>query len=49
VYPYDLPRELTELRLQLQKAVAQKQLLDFKNEIIWKLMSDKRKDEENLK
>ncbi|KAM3142964.1 hypothetical protein pb186bvf_005027 [Paramecium bursaria] len=49
VYPYDLPRELTELRLQLQKASAQSQLLEFKNEVIWKLINDKQVDEEKLK
>ncbi|CAD8111607.1 unnamed protein product [Paramecium sonneborni] len=49
VYPYDLPRELTELRLQLQKASAQQQLIEFKNEIIWKLLSEKQMDEETIK
>ena len=42
VYPYDLPRELTEMRLQLQKVNAQKALIDFKNEVIWKLIEEKK-------
>lgn len=49
VYPYDLPRELTELRLQLQRAAAQQHLLEFKNDIIWKLLSEKQRDESMIK
>lgn len=38
VYPYDLPRELSEKRIQLEKAKALRALLDFKDELIFRLM-----------
>ncbi|EGR29141.1 hypothetical protein IMG5_162440 [Ichthyophthirius multifiliis] len=49
VYPYDLPRQLTDLRLQLQKADAQNSLIEFKNQIIWKLLEDRKKTEIDIK
>ncbi|KAL4468003.1 hypothetical protein ABPG72_015873 [Tetrahymena utriculariae] len=49
VYPYDLPRELTDMRLQLQKASAQQALIDFKNEVIWKILEERKEQEEEVK
>lgn len=49
VYPYDLPRELTEIRQQLKKVEAQKALIEFKNEVIWKIMEEKKICEDNVR
>ena len=49
VYPYDLPRELTEMRLQLQKVHAQKALVKFKDELMWELLKEKKEAEEKVK
>ena len=48
VYPYDLPRELTELRLQLQKANAQAKIIDQKNEVIWNLLNERKSLDKKL-
>ena len=49
VYPYDLPRELSEKRLQLEKAKALRSLLDFKDELIFRLMCQKKEIEVSVK
>ena len=47
-YPEDLPTELTDLRIGLSQYQAQKQLIEFKNELVWRLMNEKKQEEENL-
>lgn len=44
--PYDLPRELKELREKLERKNVGQQLLRLKDEIIWRLFNDKQKREE---
>jgi len=45
VNPYDLPRELTELRTKLQKKTSMNYILKWKDEVIWQLYNSK-KDQE---
>jgi len=35
VYPYDLPRELTEKRLEMEKARSIEKVVEFKDEVIY--------------
>ena len=49
MFPYDLPRELSEKRVQLEKAKALRALLDFKDELIFRLMIQKKEVEEHVK
>ena len=37
VVPYDLPRELAEMRSNLEKFKSAQKLVDFKDQVIWKL------------
>ena len=41
VYPSDLPQELIEIRAQMENKPGVDQLLNIKNEIIFKLISNK--------
>lgn len=43
--PYDLPRELKELREKLERKNVGQQLLKLKDEIIWKLFNDRKNRE----
>lgn len=45
----DLPKELTELRLQLARLAAHRQTLELHNEIIWALMHQRKQDSETLR
>lgn len=45
VYPYDLPRELAELRKSLERHKVLEEILKFKDEVIWKLYEEKRQAE----
>ena len=40
VKPEELPKEIEEMRNQIQKALAAKQINDFKNEIVINLESE---------
>ena len=42
VTPYDLPRELKEKREKLKKFKIHQELLNFKDNIIWKLYQEKK-------
>ncbi|KAM3138925.1 hypothetical protein pb186bvf_008938 [Paramecium bursaria] len=44
----DLPKELTDLRVQIGKIDAQKQIIEIYNELIWKLMNEKKLQEDFL-
>ena len=46
INPYDLPRELKERREQLKKFKIHKELLEFKDNIIWKIYQEKKKVED---
>jgi len=35
VYPYDLPRELTEKRLEMEKGKSIEKVIEFKDEVIY--------------
>lgn len=35
VYPYDLPRELTEKRLEMEKMKSIEKVVEFKDEVIY--------------
>ncbi len=48
VYPYDLPREITEKKLILEKNKANIQLLGVKDETIWNLMENKKHIERTI-
>jgi hypothetical protein len=45
--PYDLPRELKELRERLDKKKVGTELLKMKDEIIWRLFNEKKVREED--
>lgn len=44
--PYDLPRELKELRAKLERKAVGTQLLKLKDEVIWRLFTEKKDREE---
>lgn len=44
VIPHDLPRELAEKRLVIEKYESQKELLSLKDELIYKLVHEKNKN-----
>ncbi|CAD8199098.1 unnamed protein product [Paramecium octaurelia] len=44
--PDDLPRELTDLRLLLGKMEGQQQMLEVLNEIIWRMINERKQEEE---
>ncbi len=41
VYPYDLPRELTEKRMELEKVKSIEKVLEFKDEVIYQLLQQR--------
>lgn len=49
VYPYDLPRELLEIKKELEKIESYKTALKFKDEVIFKLLLDRKVIEEKVK
>jgi hypothetical protein len=49
IYPYDLPRELSERRLQLERTKGYKQILEFKDEVVFKLLVQKKELETKLR
>jgi hypothetical protein len=44
VYPNDLPRELAERRVMLERMEQQKHVVKLKDDIIWQMIQDKKKD-----
>jgi len=49
VYPYDLPREVTERKTQLQQALSARGMVDFKNLVIWRLLEEKKTFQQAVK
>ena len=45
VYPHDLPRELAERRVNMERLETQAQLVKLKDDIIWHLIQEKKKKE----
>jgi hypothetical protein len=46
VTPYDLPRELKQKREKLKKFKIHQELLNFKDNIIWKVYQEKKEIED---
>ncbi|CAK70633.1 unnamed protein product (macronuclear) [Paramecium tetraurelia] len=40
IYSNDLPQEFVQLKQSYQQSIIQQQMIEFKNEMIWKLMND---------
>ncbi|KAM3143843.1 hypothetical protein pb186bvf_004119 [Paramecium bursaria] len=49
VYPDDLPQEFLNLKKQAQQSVMLQNMMDFKNELIWKLHSEQQGELKKLK
>ncbi len=49
VYPYDLPREVAEKRLLLEKAARANSKLSLKNEVIWGLLQKVKEKEQEIR
>ena len=49
VYPYDLPRELTEKRMELEKIKSIEKVLEFKDEVIYQLLNTRETKLQQLK
>ena len=48
MYPNDLPRELTERRIEFEKINSLKSSLEFKNEVLFQLFLQKKDSEKKL-
>jgi len=49
IYPYDLPRDMSDIRSELEKIESYKLALQFKDEVIFRLLLERKANEEKFR